>query len=184
MTQRGAPSPGAIRPSPETAIFSCTKRPVPGHAQDVAGRHPARLLRAQPESTATPASRSTAKPRPAISGLGSSIGAHHAADAGGDDGVGARRRAAVMRAGLQRDVHGLAPGPRAGAGQRVPLRVRAAALLRPAARDHLAGGLVGDDGADGRVGRGAAQHATRHAQRQLMKRRSGSAADGGATISR
>ena len=132
---------------------------------------PAAIQRASsahsPRSTATPASRSTARPRPAISGLGSSMAHTTRRDAGGDDGVGAGRRAAVMRAGLERDVHGLAARPRAGARQRVRLRVRPAALLRPAARDHLAGRLVGDDGADGRIGRGAAEHAPRHAQRQL-----------------
>ena len=57
-------------------------------------------------------------------------------------------------------------GQCAGALQRMRLGVRAAAHLRPAAGDDLAGRLVGDDGADGRVGRGLPQDAVRHVQRQ------------------
>ena len=73
VTQRGAPSPGAIRPSAETAIFSCTN----GRSLVMRRIWPAAIQRASsaqsPRSTTTPASRSTARPRPAISGLGSSM---------------------------------------------------------------------------------------------------------------
>ncbi len=55
----------------------------------------------------------------------------------------------------------------AGARDGLGLGVRAPARRRPAARDDLARALIGDDGADGRVGGRAAQPARRDAQRDL-----------------
>ena len=127
VTQRGravaAARSGRRR---ETAILSCTNGRPLGHAQDVAGRHPARRLGAHAHVDVTPASRSTATPLPETRGSGSSIGAHHAARCRRQDGVGTGRRAAVMRAGLERDVHGLAARPVAGDAPAHRLRMRAA----------------------------------------------------------
>ena len=114
-----------------------------------------------PRSTAMPALRSRRSPRPATRGSGSSMAHTTRAHAGVDDGVGARRRHAVVRARLQRHVHGGAARARAGAGDGLGLGVRAAARLRPAARDHLAGRLIGDDRADRRIGRRAPEPARR-----------------------
>ena len=97
-----------------------------------------------------------AQPRQPAAGdarVGILDGADDAADAGRDDGVGARRRGAVMRAGLQRHVQGRPARLRPRAAQGFRLRVRTAAAGGDTARDHLAGRLIRDDGADGRVWR-------------------------------
>ena len=76
-----------------------------------------------------------------------------AADAGGDERVGARRRAAVVRARLERDVDGRAAdvdAARRGIAQRHHLGVRAARFLRVAAAGEPAVG-ADDDAADARV---------------------------------
>ena len=144
VTQRGAPSPRAISPSCDTASLSCTN----GRACVMRRMWPAAIQRAssahRPRSTVTPAWRSRATPLPDDARVGVLDGAHHAGDAGLQDRVGARRRAAVMRAGLERDVHGLAARPLAGQRQHLGLGVRPAARLGAAARDDLARRLVDD----------------------------------------
>ena len=76
-------------------------------------------------------------------------GADDARDAGGDQGVHARRRFSVMGAGFERDVGGGAAGGVTRVAQGFGFGVRAAALLGPAAADD--GSLIDDDAADGRV---------------------------------
>ena len=61
--------------------------------------------------------------------------ADDARDAGGDDRLGARRREAVMRARLQRDVKRRAARGGAGFIERASLGVRPSALLRDASSD-------------------------------------------------
>ena len=81
--------------------------PAALHAREEADVELARLRRRRgPTSTSMPAARSRAKPWPATSGFGSRIAIDDPADAGRDQRVAARRRAAVVRAGLQRDVGG------------------------------------------------------------------------------
>ena len=86
---------------------------------------------------------------------------HDAGDARGDDRVGARRRLAVVRARLERDVEVGAARGLAGAAQGLDLRMRPAAGLGPAAADdpRLAAIAADNDGADRGVGPGAAEPA-------------------------
>ncbi len=74
---------------------------------------------------------------------------HDAGDSGRDDGVGARRRAALVRARLERDVERRAAGLLARRLERDHLGVRPAGPLVPALADNLAVG--DDDRADDRV---------------------------------
>ena len=87
-----------------------------------------------------------------------------ARDAGGNDGIGAGRRFAVMRARLKRDVKRRAARRVAGAAQSFDLGVRAAAGLRPAAPDDHA--VVDDDRANRGIRPGAAETAAAQCQRQ------------------
>ncbi len=90
---------------------------------------------------------------------------HHAGDAGLDDGVGARRRLAVMRARLERHVERCALRGLAGALQRLGLGVRPPARLGPAATDDDA--VLDDHRADRRIGPGPAEPAAAECQRKL-----------------
>ena len=90
---------------------------------------------------------------------------HHARDAGGDDGIGAGRRLAEMRARLQRHIERGAARGLAGARQRLRLGMRPAAGLGPAAADNDA--VLDHDRADGGIGPGAALPAPAERQRQL-----------------
>ena len=117
-----------------------------------------------PTSTAMPAARSRAWPAPATSGLGSSSAettretpaAMIASAQGGDF--------AVMRARLERDVKRRAARRLAGAAQRLDLRMRPPAGLRPAAADNDA--VLDDHRADRRIGPGAAEPAPAERERQ------------------
>src|SRR5665647_687559 len=89
---------------------------------------------------------------------------YHPRNAGGDDGVGAGRRLADMRARLQRHIERGAPGGLAGAAERLRLGMGTAACLRPAAAQNDA--VLDHDGADGGIGPSAAQPAPAERQRQ------------------
>jgi hypothetical protein len=69
-----------------------------------------------------------------------------ARDAGGNHGVGAWRRLAVMRARFERDIKRSAACRLAGPAQGFDFGVRPAARLRPAAADNFA--VFNDDRAD------------------------------------
>ena len=86
---------------------------------------------------------------------------HDPGDARGDDRVGARRRLAVVRARLERDVEVGAARGLAGAAQGLDFRMRPTAWLGPAAADNprLAAIAADNDGADRGVGPGAAEPA-------------------------
>ena len=90
---------------------------------------------------------------------------HHPRNAGGDHRIGARRCAAVMRAGLQRDVQRRAAGGLTGTAQRFDLGMRTAAILGPAPADDHA--ILDQHRADRGVGRGAPLAAPAERQRQL-----------------
>ena len=75
----------------------------------------------------------------------------HARDAGRDDRIGARRRFAVMRARLERDVHRRATRALAGRSSAVDFGVRLAVARMKSFADDLAAG--NDNGADHRVRR-------------------------------
>ncbi len=70
----------------------------------------------------------------------------HAAHAGGQEGLGARRRPPVVVAGLQRAVDGRVARPLTGVGERDHLGVRASGALVPALPHDPA--VAHDDGAD------------------------------------
>src|SRR5205823_6247507 len=76
-----------------------------------------------------------------------------------------RRRLAVMRTRLQRDVDGGALRRRSGARQGIRLGMRPATWLRPAAADDDA--VVDDNGADGRIWPSLAECAAPERQRKL-----------------
>ncbi len=90
---------------------------------------------------------------------------HHTRNAGRDDGIGAGRRLADMRARLQRHIERGAPRGLAGALQRFGLGMGTAACLRPAAADDDS--VLDHDRADGGIGPGTPQPAPAERQRKL-----------------
>ena len=146
------PSAAATRPSRLDATLA-TKygRPVRrwcryGASNKVAARAPS------PTSTAMPA-----VPQPLDAGAGHApVGVldrdDDAPDAGGDERVGTRTGAAVVGAGLERDVRGRAAAPVTGRVQRFDLGVRAARRLRRALADDDT--VPHEDTTDPRVRRG------------------------------
>ena len=87
----------------------------------------------------------------------------------GDDGVGARRRLAVMGAGFERHIERRPAGAGAGARQRLDLRMGTPARLRPAAADdhRRIAGLIDHDGADRGIGPGVAEPAAAEREREV-----------------
>ena len=91
-----------------------------------------------------------------------------ARDAGRHQGIGAGRRAAVMRARLERDIDRGALQGFAGVRDGVGLGVRPAALLGAAAGDHAA--VAHDHAAHGRIGPGAPERPARQRERRAHHR--------------
>jgi hypothetical protein len=100
-----------------------------------------------------------AAPRDARVGIAG--GTDDAGDAGGDQRLGARGRAAMMGAGFERDIGGGAARPRTGLGQRLRFGMGTAANGGDAAADDDA--VADDQRADGGVGGGQTQIAARQA---------------------
>ncbi len=92
---------------------------------------------------------------------------HHALDARGNHGIGARRRLPDMRTGLERHIKRGAARRRSGLCERDRLRMRTATRLGPAAPDNDA--VLDDDRADSRVRPGASEAAPAERQRQVHK---------------
>ena len=139
-------------------------RAAVAHAADVAGMVAARLVGADADLD-----DNAGRAQPRMAGAGDfGIGIFERGDdarnSGGDDGIGAGRRFAVMRAGLERDVERRAARRGAGAAQRLDLGMRPAAGLSPAAADDDA--VLDDDGADGGIGPGAAKPAPAERKRE------------------
>ena len=156
-------------PSADTASLSVTYGRPFGDAHDVAGMHAARLVGAEADIDRD---AFVAQPLMALAGdfrIGVFQRRHHARDAGLDDGVGARRRLALMRARLERHVHRGALRRLLGAAQRLDLGMRAAAGLRPAAADDDA--ILDDHRADRRIGPGVAEPAPAERERQRHEAR-------------
>ena len=108
-----------------------------------------------------------AQPRMAFArdfGIGVFERRHDARNTRGDHGIGAGRRLAVVRAGLQRDVQRRAARRLAGTPQRLDLGMGPAAGLGPAAADNDA--VLDDHRAYGRVRPSAAQSAPAERKRQ------------------
>ncbi len=85
-----------------------------------------------------------------------------------DQGVGAGRRLAEMRARLERDIDRGATRSFARLGQRIGLGVRPAAVARAAAADDVA--VFHDHAADGRVGPGPPERPARQRERRAHHR--------------
>ena len=148
-----SPDASAVRPSRLAAAFIRTQ----GRPRVIRDTKPMLSSRAssarRPTSTAMPAARNRAAPS-AASGLGSAIAATTRADAGGEHGIGARRRAAGVVARLERHVERGAArvvSARPRIRQRVDLGVRLARALVPAFADHRA--VLDDHAADPRIRR-------------------------------
>jgi hypothetical protein len=138
--------------------------PAVAHAPDMAGMVAARFLRADADLDIYARSP---QPRMALARhfrVGVFERRDDAGNAGGDDGVGARRRSAVMRAGFERNVKRRAAGGLAGAAQHLDFGMRPATTLRPAAADDDA--VFDEHRADRGVGPGAAQPAPAEQQRK------------------
>jgi hypothetical protein len=107
-----------------------------------------------------------AQRREATSGnLGERVfaGCHHAGHAGSDQCIGARRRAAMMGAGLQRDVGGCAACRLPSGAQGVHFGMRlASASMKPLTEHRI---VFGDHAADHRVGLAGEARAGSQAQR-------------------
>ena len=128
-------------------------RPAALHARDEADVELARLVAAAAPLDGDAGRREPRRAAARDERVRVAQGDDDAADAGGDERVGARRRAAVVRARLERDVDGRAAdvdAARGGVAQRHHLGVRAAGFLRVAAADDAAVG-ADDDAADARV---------------------------------
>ena len=127
----------AMRPSSEVASF----RLPSGRPRLMRRKKPALSSAASsahgPRSTRMPAAAQHGDPAPGHARVRILDRGDDAADAGGDQGVGAGRRLAGVGAGLERDVRrGPARGV-AGAPEGLGLGMRAPARLGPAAPDHL-----------------------------------------------
>ena len=119
-----------ILPSADTASLSMHMRPAVAHAADMPGMVARGLVGAEPDIDRDAGGAQPAMALPRHLRIGVLDRRHHARDAGGDHGVGAGRRLAVMRARLQRDIERGAARGLAGAPQRLGLGMRPAARLR------------------------------------------------------
>ncbi len=133
------PSASAVRPSSEAATFSRSQ----GRPRSMRETKPMLSSRASsPPRAGLDDDAGGGEPRRALPGdqrIRIAHGDDDAADAGGDQRVGAGRRAAVVRARLERDVDGRAAhvvAARRRVAQGHDLGVRAAGLLRVAAAEH------------------------------------------------
>ena len=131
------------------------------HAQQVPGMQPARfrIEHAGKDFDAGGAQDGQAAPGDALIGVG--IGDDDALQAGLDDGLGAGAGLAVMRARLERHVHGGAARAGPGLSDGLGLGMRPAAGLRAAHGDDLAAVWAHDHRADGWVGRRRTQATAR-----------------------
>ena len=139
-------------------------RAAVAHAPDMAGMIVARLVGADADIDRDAGGAQPRMARARHFGIGIFDRRHDARNAGGDHGVGARRRFAEMRARLERDVERRATRCRPGAAQRLDFGMRPAARLGPAAADNHA--VFDDHCADRGIGPGAAETAAAEAQEQ------------------
>ena len=125
------PPAGAVRASRLIASFSR----IQGRPRSNREKNPTLSARASvlhgPTDTLIPAASRRSTPAPATLGLGSMEAHTTRADAGPDQGVGARRRASVVTAGLERHIGrrasrvGTRRGERGDLGVRLPRHARA-----------------------------------------------------------
>ncbi len=121
--------------------------------------------RAQPDIDGDAGGAKPGVPLPGHFGIGILDRRYHPRDARGDNGVGAGRRLADMRARLQRHIERGAAGGLAGARQRLGLGMGTSAGLRPSAAHDNA--VLDHHRADRGIGPGASLPAPAQRQRQL-----------------
>ncbi len=124
-----------------------------------------RLVRAEPVGHGNPRRAQTGITVAGDLGIGIAQRRDHARDPGGNNGVDAGGRPAVMRAGLERDIERGVPRLLSRAPQRLGLGMRPAASLSPAAADNAA--VLDDNRTDRRIGPGIAEPASPERQREL-----------------
>ena len=120
-------------------------------------------------STATPAARRRSRPRPSTSGFGSPMAQTTRAMPAASSASAHGRLAAVVAAGLERDVGRRAHDRLAAGVERVALGVRLAAALVPALAEHAA--VARDHAADERVRARAAASALGQVERAVEQLR-------------
>ena len=119
--------------------------------------------RIRPAAISMPASRRRCTPAPTDLRIGVLRGHHHARHAGLDQRIGARRRAPVVAAGLERDIGRRAASALARCAQCVHFGMRLAGTLVPALADDFV--AVRDHAADARIGLRGEQTLLGQAQR-------------------
>ena len=133
--------------------------PAVGAVEQVGREVGADLGGVEADGHVDPCSAEAGDALPGDVGIGVLDGDDDPGDAGLDERVGARRRAAVVRAGLEGDIGGAAPGPVGPVGdgglECDGFGMPAAGRLGGALGDHRSG-AVGEHAADPRVGGGAA----------------------------
>ena len=162
----------AVNPSRLIADFSTTSgRPVIACLRKAwTTRRAAAASAPSAKTTSTPSSRRIPGPRPEAFSRRVVAADHDPRDAGGEQRVGARRLATLVRAGLEGDVDGR-PGrvvaALAAIGERRDLGVNGTELRVPALADHRV--AADHDGADRRV-RADPAHASLSASSQARRR--------------
>ena len=154
-----------ILSSLDTASLRITCGTLVADPPEVSGMVARSLERAEPDIDRDAGGAKSGMALPDHFGIGILDRRHHAGNASGNDGVGARRRLADMRAWLQRHIKRGAARGLAGALERLRLGMGTAARLRPAAPDDDA--VLDHDRADGGIGPGAALPAPPERQRKL-----------------
>jgi hypothetical protein len=139
-------------------------RPAVPHAADMAGMVAPRLFGAKANVHRGACGAQARVPGTGNFGIGIFQCRDDARDARGDDGVGAGRRFAVMRARLERDVKRRPASGRACASQSFDLGMRPPAGLCPAAADDHP--ILDDHRADRRIGPRASQAPPAQRQRK------------------
>ncbi len=150
VIQRLSPEAVAMRPSSVVASLSVSIGRPAHDARDEAGLQLARLGLAHALHDLDPGRAQPREPRPVGARVGVAHRHHDPRDPRRDQRVGAGRRRADMRAGLQRDVRRGPPRGRARLRERPRLGVRPAAVAGARAAEHGAAAL--DHAADRRVG--------------------------------
>ena len=136
-----------------------------GDAANVTEMVAPRLIRPRPDRDGYSGGAEPGEPLPPDQRIGVLDRRHDPRHARLDDRVGAGRRRAEMRAGLERHIERRAARRLSGLSQRDPLRVRPPAGRGDAASDHRA--VLDQNRADRRIGRGKAERSFAQIERGL-----------------
>src|SRR5215470_7670855 len=139
-------------------------RPSSGDPGEMSNMDPPRLFRAGADIHRDAPGTQPFVTLPGNFGIGIFQGGNHAGDAGARDAIRARRRLALMRARLERHIHGGPLGRLFCVAQSLDLGMRTAALLRPATTDN--GAILYNDRTDCGIRPGTAKIASAEGQRE------------------